>query len=69
MYKTHESKNNFEKLLMSTAINPFRSGPLEKTGGGGGGGGNPPKKSCKGKLSERKILQAVVPKKKFKLRK
>ena len=34
MHKTHESKNNFEKLQMSTAINLFRSGPLEKTGGG-----------------------------------
>ena len=36
MYKTHESKNNFEKLQMSTAIiiNPFRGRPLEKTGGG-----------------------------------
>ena len=30
MYKTHESKNNFEKLQMSTAINPFRGGPVEK---------------------------------------
>ena len=34
MHKMHESKNNFEKLQMSTAINPFRGRPLEKSGGG-----------------------------------
>ena len=62
MHKMHESKNNFEKLQMSTAINPFRGRPLEKSGGGVT---IPKKNSCKGNLSERKILQAVILKKKI----
>ena len=61
MYKMHESKNSFEKLQMATAVNPFRGGPGEKTGDGVTI--PPPQNSCKGNLSERKILQAVQPKK------
>ena len=38
---------------------PIRAGPLEKTGGGVT---IPQKNSCKGNLSLKKLLQAVIPK-------